>query len=303
MSKVERAKVRIAKGELVVGMPVPWPLYDDNGVLLLARGVILFNKRQLQELVERGLFRKIKGDADRTLLNDLEEEERARDAWLRRQVSCQLDELHLPIGALIKLENTATSQQYKVRLIGYLKDESVLVTAPAQDGGLVLLHEGQTLIVRLFAGRNVYQFTSYVIHQSSLHVSYLHLTYPSKVQGVLLRHSVRADVNVICSVQEPLGESVAGLLRDLSVDGALLVTMQEFTEKEHHIQVKFKLMVDGLEEIIELDSVVRSQKLVTHPDSTAAEVHYGLQFIHHDPEQHFALSAYVYQSLLSVHDY
>ena len=51
--------VRINPGDVEVGQPVRWPLYDDKKQLLLARGVIVESDHQKQALLERGLFRKL----------------------------------------------------------------------------------------------------------------------------------------------------------------------------------------------------------------------------------------------------
>lgn len=47
---------RIRKGEIRVGQPLPWTVYDSNGLLLLCQGFIINSERQLDSLVERGLY-------------------------------------------------------------------------------------------------------------------------------------------------------------------------------------------------------------------------------------------------------
>lgn len=47
---------RIRAGELVIGRPLPWSVYDQNGVLLLARGVMLRHPRQLTRLISAGYY-------------------------------------------------------------------------------------------------------------------------------------------------------------------------------------------------------------------------------------------------------
>ena len=48
----------IHENEIVVGQPIPWNVYDREGILLLREGHILETDHQLQELKERGLFLK-----------------------------------------------------------------------------------------------------------------------------------------------------------------------------------------------------------------------------------------------------
>lgn len=48
--------IRIQSEELDVGKPLPWDCYDAVGLLLLRKGVIIASQRQLDSLIERGLF-------------------------------------------------------------------------------------------------------------------------------------------------------------------------------------------------------------------------------------------------------
>lgn len=47
---------RISMADIVVGEPLPWNVYDDDGHLLLGKGYVVERTRQLESLVERGLF-------------------------------------------------------------------------------------------------------------------------------------------------------------------------------------------------------------------------------------------------------
>ena len=112
--------VRVNSGEVEVGRPVPWSLYDDRRQLLLARGVIVETESQKQALMERGLFRKLQ--VSETRLNS-EAGERPSDDM------CSFDEIKLDIGDTLQLQaqsETSQSRHY-VKLIGYLKGKSVVV--------------------------------------------------------------------------------------------------------------------------------------------------------------------------------
>lgn len=47
---------RVRKEDLQVGQPIPWPVYDSRGVLLLRQGYIIASPRQLERLVDLGLY-------------------------------------------------------------------------------------------------------------------------------------------------------------------------------------------------------------------------------------------------------
>ena len=48
---------KIGAGEIEIGKALPWPVYDAGGVLLLRKGMTISSDRQLQILVNRGLYK------------------------------------------------------------------------------------------------------------------------------------------------------------------------------------------------------------------------------------------------------
>jgi len=49
-------KHRIMMADLIIGEPLPWDVFDAAGKLLLVKGHVLRNERQIESLVDRGLF-------------------------------------------------------------------------------------------------------------------------------------------------------------------------------------------------------------------------------------------------------
>lgn len=47
---------KLGIGHAVCGVPLPWDVYDDAGQLLLRKGFIIDNQKQLESLMERGMF-------------------------------------------------------------------------------------------------------------------------------------------------------------------------------------------------------------------------------------------------------
>ena len=48
--------VRVSPGVLVVGKPLPWPVFDAHGEVLLAQGYVIQSESQLEQLYNRGMF-------------------------------------------------------------------------------------------------------------------------------------------------------------------------------------------------------------------------------------------------------
>lgn len=53
---MEHNHIKIKVGEITVGKPLVWDVYDDRGVLLLRRGNIIETSNQLDILMSRGIF-------------------------------------------------------------------------------------------------------------------------------------------------------------------------------------------------------------------------------------------------------
>jgi len=54
--------LRVKPDEIAVGKGLPWPMYDNEGRLLLEKGTVIANQGQLEALISRGLYRQ-HGDA------------------------------------------------------------------------------------------------------------------------------------------------------------------------------------------------------------------------------------------------
>lgn len=49
-------KERVKKGDIILGKPIPWNAFDENGMLLLRKGQVIQSQSQLDILIARGLF-------------------------------------------------------------------------------------------------------------------------------------------------------------------------------------------------------------------------------------------------------
>lgn len=293
---------RIEQGELVIGRPVPWPLYDEHNTLLLAKGVVLRSQRQLDQLVQRGLFRKIKIHEDKPGSASKEDEEAARRAAEAQQKEDvrPLDQVKINIGDTVQLQSLATDgkgARYYVKLVGYLKNKSVMVTTPVANGSALLMREGQSFVVRLFSGKSVYAFTAHILRSVNAPYPYLHLTYPSMVRGMIVRRGARASVSIICSISNDYGENFAGMISNLSTGGAHLICKEAVCEKDDEIWVKFRLDIGTVEQIVNVRAIVRSLNLINEIEGKEGQIGHGLQFIDVQTQDHIALSAFVYQTL------
>lgn len=280
---MELSKIR--EGDLRIGAPVPWNLYDEGGQLLLARGMMLETERQLEVLLERGLYRDLPISSRSGRAPEVQAPAPASEDRL-----CGLEDIRLAIGDSLQLHRDES--RYSVVLIGFSKGKSVITSAPPVNNPLLGLREGQSFVVRLFSGKHVYAFSSTLYRLSSQPYPHLHLTYPSQVSGRAVRQAIRAPVKLIASVVDVLGGTASATFVDLSASGGLLVAKTELGIPGERVQVKFRIRVGEVEQYLSLLATVRTTQMVD------GQFHHGLQFVDVPHVEQVALTAYVYQCAL-----
>lgn len=298
LNGTQKTALRLGKVDIKLGRPLPWHVYDEDGTLLYAQGALIFSQKKLTELLEIGLYRKI-----RNIPPDLEkikaEEEKDRKAQARQHIQDNrpLDKVPVSVGDIVQLQalnENKDSERLTARLIGFVPGRSVMITTPVKDKKYVPLKDGQSYVVRLFCGRNVYAFVAHVLRQSNIHCSYVHFSYPTVVQGVKMRSGIRARVNIIGYVRTAEGEDAAARVQDLSAGGCRLVGKEFLGEVGAEILIKIRVRTDGLDEFINIKAIIRSFGLTEDEEW----VTHGVQFIDMDPDHKFALIAFVYRFLL-----
>ena len=287
------SRVSVRPTEIAVGKPLLWSVYDASGTLLLKSGFVVENQQQIEVLAKNGFFRDTRLDN----LGSLRDEAAGAagdgpEAVKEAMVS--MEEARWRIGESLSLQPFDNpSLRYTVRLIGFVKNKTVLVTAPSLDGKFGFIRDGQTFVVRSFSGKRAYAFTAAAV--KSVHAPHpdLHLSYPQEVRATTIRKGSRAAVRIIASVS--LGEparTFAAKLADLSAGGTSFVARLALGVKGEQGQVKFKLNVAGHTAFLSLRAVLRS---VT---SDGGEFHnHGFEFLAIPVDERMILSAFVHQAL------
>jgi len=294
------AFVPVNKGEVGIGKPLPWPLYDQNQTLLLANGSVIETDQHLDILAESGLYRDTqwraksgqRPDAAPAAAAEKKDEAQAQD-----QKHYTLDDLKLPVGENLQLQTRAEqcATRYYVRVIGYVKGQSLLVSTPAQEGKILLMREGQDFIVRVFAGKSAFAFSSNIVKVCNVPYPYLHLSYPNEITGVMIRKSPRIDTCAIASVSGQKQKKTPAMLVNLSTTGALLHARTELGQKDEVVTVAFRVMLNGMELVLNLPAKLRS---IFRKESEGGNINHGVEFCDLADQDKVALQAYVYWSLI-----
>lgn len=209
------------------------------------------------------------------------------------------DDFKLAVGDPLQLQSHAGDGQlrYYVKLIGYLKGKGLIVTTPTQDGKVLLMREGQSFVVRMFSGRNVYAFSTSITKVANVPYPHLHLSYPAQISGQVVRHGSRANVTLIAAVQNEDGASHAATLSNLSIGGCSLALKGPIGGKGARVTIKFRITINDTERYLSLDGIIRNLHDELSDDGARLRLMHGVQFVDLPAAEQLVLTAFVYQKL------
>ena len=300
--------IPVRGAELAVGKPLQQAIYDWHGNLLLAAGCVVESQNQLDGLISNGFIQDSAWDlspkpARESLLagkarRSAAVPEPAPDvsaASANKEVIVAMDDVRWYVGETLYLQQIDNPAiRYTIRLIGFVKNRTVLVTAPAIDGKLEFVRDGQTFVVRAFSGKKAYAFVTSAVKSVHSPHPYLHLAFPKEVRCTVVRRGVRAQVKIIASVALENPERVsAAVLTDLSMGGASGTLKQILGQKGEEGQIKFKVHAAGQDEFLNLKMALRS---VAPAEGGDGHKH-DFEFLDVSIHDRLILSAYVHQIL------
>ena len=281
--------------DLYVAQPVPWPLFDRDGRQVIAQGGEIASEQQMRSLLAQGLYRASNEPPPAPVRSEAPPPPKAEPRTEYRT----LDETRLAVGDTLQLQAQAESAQsrFQVALVGYLKNKGIIVTAPMRDGKLLLVREGQAFVARMFSGKSAYAFPTATLKVTNVPYPHLHLSYPARVEAVMVRRDARVTLRLICAVQSRQTPSAAALLTDLSNGGCSLQADNQLAQKGEDILIKFKTVIGGVEQLLTLRGIVRAVQFVEQPGGRNG-IQHGVQFAELAPAEQVTLTAFVYQKLI-----
>jgi c-di-GMP-binding flagellar brake protein YcgR len=272
--------VLLKASDVVVGKPLNWALVDANHRPVMPKGSVVRSAEDLDALVSHGILREI----------------RPQETQDGETTELTFEEIRLQIGDALQLQWQGDSAiRYLVKLVGALKNKSVLVTSPVEDGRQVLLKDGQAFVVRAFCGKHAFAFKTEVLRSYGAPFPYVHLSYPATVRGLVVRKHSRLDVTIIVAVMNSRNVQGAGTVINLSLGGARIHARRPLGEKGERVTLTMKIRMDNLESVITVPAILRA----VAPDSeVAGMIAHGVEFVDVEQQVQLVLSAYVYRRLL-----
>lgn len=188
-------------------------------------------------------------------------------------------------------------------LIGYVRDEYLIVRIPLEDGVPIGLTEGERVTIRVFSGVNVCSFACSVARVFTRPLNYVHLSFPTSIQGTSLRGAmrVRAGIPIRVAGLKHGAAPMECLLANVSVTGARIDSSQPLPPEEDIVDLQFALVVPPGNQETQVRTRASIKNLaVGKPVAGQAEMYsYGVQFIDLDPVHYTLLQNMTYEALLA----
>jgi hypothetical protein len=181
-----------------------------------------------------------------------------------------------------------------VRLIGYVRDLSLLVTAPPPGSWRAPVIEGDNVVMRVFSGRSAFGFVCQVEKVIRIPFDYLHLSFPRLIAGRVIRRSRRIKAEIPVRIDG--GTCAAGTILNISSTGAEVSTDASPGQHGSTIGLSFALKVHGVETPIALKAAIRSVR--DNPGDNGPGWRCGVEFQNVPLEAAAALKNLIYQELI-----
>ena len=222
----------------------------------------------------------------------------------RRRVD--FDSMHMQVGHRLQLAVVRDVKpiQYFSTLIGYIRNDYMILKAPTVAKGVVPFREGDKLSVRVFSGVSVCTFDVVVNRIFGAPLFYMHVSFPDMIFGIGLRTSMRVKVDIQATLHKPQVPELANVpvhIDNLSVGGALLESPLEIGKEGEEVTISFHMNgeADGNGADISTHAVIRNVGTKQTESQEKEATHLvGVQFDSLDPTHQLLLQNLTYQAVL-----
>ena len=222
--------IPVARNDVAIGVPLPWPIFDQGGNKLMEQGRVLDTPEQLDVLLTGKPLRELSWQsraADSGAEGSVAANKYLDEALAAGKASgFEFRDMRLRIGDRIQVQLPASvsAERFIVKLIGYVDKVSLLVTAPVENGLRLPLQDNDKIVARVFSSQKAFGFGCSVGRVCKTPFDYLHLSFPERIQGTVVRSSPRVRTNIIASIAKSAtdggDERQAGVIAKASLPDA-----------------------------------------------------------------------------------
>lgn len=223
-----------------------------------------------------------------------------------QQRTFTFESLNMQVGLRLQIMTHRRTKPvpYFSTLIGYVKDDYIIVKVPTEHGVPIGLNEGERVTVRVFSGINVCSFACSVQRVFERPWHYMHLSFPTSIQGTSLRSAMRVKAGLKVQVRStalPDAAPVECTMINVSVSGARFGASSPLSNDEELISLRFTLTVPGTQQDLDVDAVAIIRNMtVDRTGPEGANVYtYGVQFVDLDTLHYTLLQNLTYEALLA----
>lgn len=218
--------------------------------------------------------------------------------------------LKVKIGDMLQVHflDNPERGRFHVRVIGLQGGRNLIISAPASDGNLVLLREGQQFVVRSLAGKQVLGFISEVVKCYMNPYPYVHLRTPGEIEQYDVRNAYRVDVELIASVS-PLscdedtskpartGNSLPAVVLNISTTGCLVKTMQALDASSEKLSLSLRVNVAEHSRTMQIGARICTRREQSEQENSEPHYLYGLEFEPMEDDRRLMLYCFVYEQI------
>jgi c-di-GMP-binding flagellar brake protein YcgR len=283
----------VSRDDLSLGTPLHWMVYDPHGNVLLEAGAILETLDDLDGLLALEPMRN-------------PDEGTAAAAPPPEQKIYTFADMRLRVGDRLQIEPPATvsTERHMCKVIGWLDNQSLLVTTPMVGGLRVPLRDNDKVVARIFANQNAFAFDTDVMRAVKIPFDHLHLTFPTRIQGAVIRKSPRIKMRMISTVSPLPPDSnapqesaprLSAIILNVSADGALIQAKQPLTEKNGRIRLAFRVNLHDVDAMLTVTAIVRS---IFAEEGKVGVMCHGVQFLEMESNDRLILQSMIYQKMI-----
>ena len=310
--------IMVNSNEIVVGKPLPWTLYDLKHNLLLNQGDIVCDDKHREallassachELVWETPVKQNAWDGDNN--SDVAETAPFNQSGDKKNgKSYTFDDMRLKSGDKLNIELPADydfrvkrqpdSERSLVKVIGFLKGASLLVTAPTTVNAQLI--GGKKVVMRSFSGQNAFGFSCSIERVCKVPYEYLHLSFPEVIEGIVVRKAPRIKTRIIAAVQDHKSgatEQVSALISDISANGASLDAKQSLGDRGDILNLAFRVPLHNIDAYLSVKGAIRAVLGSDTADAPKSDlIRHGIEFQELQPHDSVVLQSMIYQQMI-----
>lgn len=215
------------------------------------------------------------------------------------------DSLNLHVGSRFQLLIVKDVKPiiYFSTLIGFVRNEYLILKTPHLNRSVVSVREGETFTVRVFSGLIVGTFNVTVLRVFMQPVFYMHVSFPDIILGSKLRSAMRVKVDLAGKIisSKALQAAVEVRLVDLSAAGALVESLVKIGREGDEVEIAFTIgsAFSGTDTAIATRAIVRSAQFKPVALGGLTIHAYGLEFNQLDQMDELVLQNFTYETIMN----